>query len=337
MWLKRAVYFATVAATPRAGLPALQGPCRHRRTRRARRSRPLHSCTGRVSALGRGPVGQLLRRTSGRTPHRRGGPVGADPAERTVPGQAVRADEECVARYDHACIRRTGADRSRRQQALQDPLQQALSGRARLPSGNVLSPTSSASVCWSASPPRRTASRSRPWAGREWCAGIPKQQATAFSCRATAASRYSRARRCAPRRTSRWRRERPTGSTSPRPVASCGGTTVYPCRFRPASRGSTVACGGGRTCSFWLRRRFGGTGPTPGSSPFARVGPDPFEQYALPDTTNIITPRTSGRVLPLRERRHPSGLAPPYPHGLERLYGNNRGKATVTVTKVSAR
>jgi uncharacterized protein (DUF2235 family) len=69
--------------------------------------------------------------------------------------------------------------------------------------------------------------------------------------------------------------------------------------------------------------------------PIARVGQDPFEQYALPDTTNFVTPRTSGRlfvfvndaILPLS----------PFGVGWRSYYRNNLGSATVTVTKVSDR
>jgi hypothetical protein len=67
----------------------------------------------------------------------------------------------------------------------------------------------------------------------------------------------------------------------------------------------------------------------------ARVGQDPFEQYALPETTNVLTPRTSGRlfvfvndaILPLS----------PFRVGWRSYYRNNLGSATVTVTKVSDR
>ncbi len=71
--------------------------------------------------------------------------------------------------------------------------------------------------------------------------------------------------------------------------------------------------------------------------PFARVGPDPFEQYALPDTTNIITPRTSGRLfLFVNDAILPVSLIPTST-GWSAYYRNNQGKATVTITKVSAR
>jgi uncharacterized protein (DUF2235 family) len=71
--------------------------------------------------------------------------------------------------------------------------------------------------------------------------------------------------------------------------------------------------------------------------PMARVGPDPFEQYALSDTVNTITPRTSGRLfLFVNDAILPASLTPPG-LGWAAYYRNNLGTAKVTVTKIAER
>jgi hypothetical protein len=71
--------------------------------------------------------------------------------------------------------------------------------------------------------------------------------------------------------------------------------------------------------------------------PMARVGPDPFEQYALSDTVNTFTPRTSGRLfLFVNDAILPASLTPPG-LGWAAYYRNNLGTAKVTVTKIAER
>ena len=71
--------------------------------------------------------------------------------------------------------------------------------------------------------------------------------------------------------------------------------------------------------------------------PMARVGPDPFEQYALTDTTNTFTARTSGRLfLFVNDAILPVAVFPRR-LGWTAYYRNNLGTATVTVTKIAER
>jgi hypothetical protein len=75
----------------------------------------------------------------------------------------------------------------------------------------------------------------------------------------------------------------------------------------------------------------------PWFAPIARVGPDPFEQHALGDTTNILTARTSGPLfLFVNDAILPVSLFPPR-LGWAGYYRNNQGTSMVTVTKIVER